>query len=88
MKKDRHLAIFCLVIFLAFLFWSGEAAAGRIVRVGVYQNEPKIFIDEDGRPAGLFIELLEKNRHRRRLDARIRPLRVGGLPGRPRSGRD
>ncbi|MFZ5909920.1 MAG: ATP-binding protein [Chloroflexota bacterium] len=39
---------------------TGQAAASREVRVGVYQNEPKIFIDEDGQAAGLFIELLEK----------------------------
>jgi len=31
----------------------------RTVSVGVYQNSPKVFIDEQGRPAGFFIELLE-----------------------------
>jgi len=32
----------------------------RTVRVGVYQNKPKVFQDPKGRPAGLFIELLEE----------------------------
>ena len=34
-------------------------AQGRTVRVGVYSNAPKIFLDEDGRVAGFFVELLE-----------------------------
>ena len=34
--------------------------AGRTVRVGMYQNEPKIFTDENGHAAGFFIELLDE----------------------------
>lgn len=34
-------------------------AAPRTVRVGVYENEPKVFIDTAGEPSGVFIELLE-----------------------------
>jgi two-component system, sensor histidine kinase and response regulator len=30
-----------------------------LVRVGLYQNAPKVYTDAAGRPAGLFIELLE-----------------------------
>jgi len=30
----------------------------RIVRVGVYQNRPKVFMGDDGKAGGLFIELL------------------------------
>jgi PAS domain S-box-containing protein len=30
----------------------------RTVRVGIYQNEPKVFIDEKGQPAGIFVDLL------------------------------
>jgi PAS domain S-box-containing protein len=37
-----------------------RAATGRTVKVGVYQNEPKIFRDADGRAAGFFIDLLEE----------------------------
>ncbi|MEW5718266.1 MAG: transporter substrate-binding domain-containing protein, partial [Chloroflexota bacterium] len=34
--------------------------ADRMVRVGVYQNKPKIFMDENGRASGFLIELLEE----------------------------
>jgi PAS domain S-box-containing protein len=36
---------------------SGEAS--RTVRVGVYNNEPKVFTDTAGRPAGFFVDLLD-----------------------------
>ena len=32
----------------------------RTVRVGIYQNPPKVFIDENGLPAGIFIDLLNE----------------------------
>ncbi|GGX40393.1 EAL domain-containing protein [Saccharospirillum salsuginis] len=35
-----------------------QVAAARTLTVGVYQNEPKIFFDEQGRPSGLFVDLL------------------------------
>ncbi|TLM80503.1 MAG: transporter substrate-binding domain-containing protein [Actinobacteria bacterium] len=34
-------------------------AAPRTIRVGIYENEPKIFTDEEGTPSGIFIDLLE-----------------------------
>jgi len=34
-------------------------AAQRLVRVGLYENEPKVYTDSTGRPAGLFVELLD-----------------------------
>lgn len=46
------------------LAWLGAAApsaaanAEDVVRVGVYDNAPKIYLDERGNPAGLFIELI------------------------------
>ncbi|MEJ5312113.1 MAG: PAS domain S-box protein [Anaerolineae bacterium] len=44
---------------LAVLGIGQPADAGRTVRVGVYQNKPKVFIDEQGHPSGLFVDLLE-----------------------------
>jgi PAS domain S-box-containing protein len=35
-------------------------AESRPVRVGIYQNEPKIFMDGSGRAAGVFIDILEE----------------------------
>jgi PAS domain S-box-containing protein len=37
-----------------------HANAARTVRVGIYQNEPKIFMDESGHPSGFFIDILEE----------------------------
>ncbi|WP_171016168.1 EAL domain-containing protein [Ramlibacter sp. 2FC] len=48
------LAAFCLLASLA-----GTGAA-REVRVGVYQNPPKIFSDERQRPAGILVDLLRE----------------------------
>lgn len=53
--------LFLVVILTAVLFAGpGPArAAGPEIAVGVYQNPPKIFLDESGRPAGVFIDLIE-----------------------------
>ncbi len=51
----------CVAMVLMVAFSPGvRARQTRTVRVGVYQNEPKIFKDENGRPAGFFIELLNE----------------------------
>jgi signal transduction histidine kinase len=35
-------------------------ADNRIVRVGVYENAPKIFASESGKPSGIFIDVIEE----------------------------
>ena len=40
--------------------WDSEPKPVREVIVGLYENEPKIYTDDEGRPAGLFPELLEE----------------------------
>ena len=35
------------------------SAAPRELRVGVYANEPKVFVDASGEPAGIFVDLLQ-----------------------------
>lgn len=34
-------------------------AGERVVRVGVYDNAPKLFVSETGKPAGIFIDIIE-----------------------------
>ena len=46
-----------LLLLLGALAWSTELGA-RPVRVGVYANAPKIFLDEQGRISGIFGDLL------------------------------
>ncbi|MCJ0824533.1 EAL domain-containing protein [Luteimonas sp. 50] len=38
---------------------AARAGHGPVLRVGVYENPPKIYTDGQGRPAGLFVELLD-----------------------------
>ncbi len=47
-----------LMAFSCFGILSAEAG-DRIVKVGVYENAPKIFTAESGKPAGIFIEIIE-----------------------------
>ncbi|WP_193222340.1 EAL domain-containing protein [Alkalilimnicola sp. S0819] len=35
-------------------------ALGQELRVGVYQNEPKVFVNDAGEPAGIFVDLLRE----------------------------
>ncbi|MCG3188416.1 MAG: Sensor histidine kinase RcsC [Burkholderiaceae bacterium] len=44
---------------LALLAGCSAAADPPVVRVGLYENEPKVYTDASGRPAGLFVELLQ-----------------------------
>ncbi|WP_296893473.1 response regulator [Thiobacillus sp.] len=37
----------------------GEASGQRVVKVGLYENAPKVYTDANGQPAGLFVELLD-----------------------------
>lgn len=44
------------------LVWACATAAvavPRELRVGVYSNEPKVFLDAEGKPAGIFVDLLQ-----------------------------
>ncbi len=57
----RAWANLCGAVLLVMAFSPGAVVGQtRTVRVGVYQNAPKVFLDENGQAAGLFIELLEK----------------------------
>jgi PAS domain S-box-containing protein len=63
LRINGHL-VFGLKILLVFLgvLFSGplsSRADERIVKVGVYDNAPKIFLSESGRPSGIFIDILE-----------------------------
>jgi PAS domain S-box-containing protein len=45
---------------LAFLTLSSAAADIRTLRVGVYEDPPKVFTDTSGRPAGIFIDIINR----------------------------
>jgi diguanylate cyclase (GGDEF)-like protein/PAS domain S-box-containing protein len=53
-----HLACWVLAFMVPLLYGSTALAAPREVRVGVYQNEPKIFMGENNQPTGILGDLL------------------------------
>jgi len=46
-----------LVLLFAFSLLS---AKDHIIRVGIYHNPPKVFVDEHGNPAGIFVDIIEE----------------------------
>ena len=48
-----------VLLFFSCLCIPPVFADDRIVTVGVYENAPKIFMDESGKPAGIFIDIIE-----------------------------
>ena len=59
MLSRRVFTLFRMALWLGAVFGIGCAQA-RDVHVGVYVNEPKIFIDPAGQPAGIFIDILQR----------------------------
>lgn len=47
-----------LIIFLSIGDYRANADSNDVI-VGVYDNSPKVFIDDTGKPAGIFIDILE-----------------------------
>jgi len=57
---NRKILIFIWILSVfqtAAISWAN--ANEQIVRVGVYENPPKIFTTESGRPAGIFIDIID-----------------------------
>nr|MDK2850852.1 hypothetical protein [Candidatus Cloacimonadota bacterium] len=48
--------VFTLIILILAI--SQLSAFDRLIRVGVYQNPPKIFVDDHGKPAGIFVDII------------------------------
>jgi signal transduction histidine kinase/ActR/RegA family two-component response regulator len=58
-SRSGALVLLLATIAIALLLASpASAEPGRVVRVGVYENKPKVFTNEAGRASGLFIEFL------------------------------
>ncbi|MHC9541583.1 MAG: ATP-binding protein [Vulcanimicrobiota bacterium] len=51
----RMILVALLLVFLS----SRMTWAGQNVRVGIYQNSPKVAMSESGRPEGIFVDLIE-----------------------------
>jgi len=49
---------YVLLVILVLIVILPLSARDRKVRIGVYDNKPKVFITEDGKPAGIFIDVI------------------------------
>lgn len=48
-------------LLLFFLFLPpARADSAAVLRAGIYHNHPKVFLDQDGNPAGIFVDVLEE----------------------------
>ncbi|MFZ2957249.1 MAG: ATP-binding protein [Candidatus Ozemobacteraceae bacterium] len=57
-----HSALLLGFILLAsrLLYAAADDSSNKIILVGIYQNEPKVFLNEAGQPSGIFVDLLEE----------------------------
>jgi len=57
MKKYFIILLSLIVVLQCFV--SASISAETPIKVGIYQNKPKVFMDSDGKARGLFIDVLE-----------------------------
>jgi len=59
---QRKAFLFITLLTIQFLVISSAFAqlTQRVVRVGVYQNAPQVFIDESGTPQGIYVDILNE----------------------------
>ncbi|PKN53169.1 MAG: sensor histidine kinase [Deltaproteobacteria bacterium HGW-Deltaproteobacteria-13] len=50
---------FAILLFVLLINIPSVHAEERIIRVGVYENAPKIFTSESGKPSGIFVDIIE-----------------------------
>ena len=61
MKIVRHFLLWIILAILAVAVWQyAMQTEPRKVSVGLYENPPKVYTNENGQPAGLFVELLNE----------------------------
>lgn len=54
-------SLFCTLLLVVFFgrMVAAENFEDQTIRVGIYENEPKIFTTESGEPAGIFVDVIE-----------------------------
>lgn len=55
----RLLSGFTLLMLVVFVLPQPPSFAEKFIRVGIYENIPKVFTDGSGNPAGIFVDLIE-----------------------------
>src|SRR5512144_3215191 len=57
--RSGYSRLLCVLGFSFCFALPPAQAAARTVTVGVYENAPKVFTSEAGRPSGIFIDIIE-----------------------------
>lgn len=60
MSKNRKCCLIILLIFSQILTIFGQQSLEKTLKVGVYNNPPKIFINHSNEPEGIFIDILKE----------------------------
>jgi hypothetical protein len=48
------------ILMALWLLLTPHPADAKALRVGIYQNSPKVFVDADGRPKGIFVDIVRE----------------------------
>ncbi|MDD4147223.1 MAG: transporter substrate-binding domain-containing protein, partial [Candidatus Cloacimonetes bacterium] len=54
---------YCRVIALFIFLLLVTQISGRVVKVGIYMNPPKVYWGESGKPSGIFVEIMNHIAH-------------------------
>ncbi|MEE9508944.1 MAG: ATP-binding protein [Candidatus Bathyarchaeia archaeon] len=75
MRLTRLTRIIFLVLFFLLLFQNHVFAQynGSTIRVGIFQNDPIVFIDDTGVPQGVYVDLLQEIANEERWDIQFVP---------------
>lgn len=58
--RQSVLKALCIAFVMLIFCVSTAAQTEKVIRVGIYQNIPKLFIDENGNPDGFFVRILQE----------------------------
>lgn len=58
-RKNRFFISVLLLWMTLIPFFFCAAASARTVKIGIYENAPKVFTDASGQPAGIFVDVIE-----------------------------
>jgi ABC-type amino acid transport substrate-binding protein len=59
-KNTVRLLLFGTVFLILLLFATPESAFSKTIRVGIYQNPPKVFLDDRRNPQGIFVDIMNE----------------------------
>ncbi len=60
LPSTKNVLLIYILAVLLFFATATSFASDREVSVGIYENQPKVFTEADGTPAGIFIDIIEE----------------------------